>query len=68
MTGTHNVEICRGGNPIIVHVSALKPYYVPTVDGSRGFANEDEWSRYSGGGDPWQDSGEQPESEIDLTE
>ena len=28
MAGTHNVEICRGGSPIIVHVNCLKPYMV----------------------------------------
>ena len=26
MTGTHDVEICRGDSPIIVHVECLKPY------------------------------------------
>ena len=30
MVDTHNVEICRGGSPVVVHVSALKPYrWVP---------------------------------------
>ena len=42
MVDTHNVEICRGGNPVVVHVHALKPYFVPTLDGSRNAANEAE--------------------------
>ena len=42
MVDTHNVEICRGRNPIIVHVQALKPYYVQTNDGSRTMAEEQE--------------------------
>ena len=32
MTSTHNVEICRGGDPIIVHVECLKPYLQQTLD------------------------------------
>jgi hypothetical protein len=42
MVGTHNVEICRGGNPIIVHIGALKPYFVATADSSRNEATVDE--------------------------
>ena len=26
MVDTHNVEICRGGNPVVVHVNCLKPF------------------------------------------
>jgi len=32
MVDTHNVEICRGGDPIIVHVTCLKPYRVQELN------------------------------------
>jgi len=36
MVDTHNVEICRGGSPVIVHVSCLKPYQVLEPDTDTG--------------------------------